>query len=503
MTKLTDLDSILLSTAAQRDTGSLLPAPNTVNGAGARLTKAIAGLVKRGFVEERETSDKLATHRVDDDVAYGLYITGAGNAAIGITDGDAGGAGEAPAPSPAAPDKPRVTKAGTVLALLGREDGATLADLIAATGWLPHTTRAALTGLRKKGHVLEKSQARRADLLPCRGLGGVITSIEDTLAALTTLSSAQLQGRMARAEGHAGPADQPEPVAAGARLRAAGPRPGRSATVEPATAGAARYREDRDPGSASRHAADPRVERGGAHRRGWRGRRDPLERGSVELAVRGRAGDHWHALVGARLFRVEEQKGIAGRWYARRCPKGCGMNRVRCAIYTRKSSDEGLDQAFNSLDAQREACAAYVLSQASEGWNALPDIYDDGGLSGGTLERPALQRLLADIAAGKVDIIVVYKVDRLTRSLLDFSKLVEIFDKAGVSFVSITQSFNTTTSMGRLTLNMLLSFAQFEREVTAERNPRQDRCLQGEGYVDGWSPAAWLQARWQDARDRA
>jgi site-specific DNA recombinase len=145
------------------------------------------------------------------------------------------------------------------------------------------------------------------------------------------------------------------------------------------------------------------------------------------------------------------------------------MNRVRCAIYTRKSSEEGLEQAFNSLDAQREACAAYVLSQASEGWSALPDIYDDGGLSGGSLERPALQRLLADIAVGRVDIIVVYKVDRLTRSLLDFAKLVEAFDKAGVSFVSITQSFNTTTSMGRLTLNMLLSFAQFEREVTAER----------------------------------
>jgi site-specific DNA recombinase len=145
------------------------------------------------------------------------------------------------------------------------------------------------------------------------------------------------------------------------------------------------------------------------------------------------------------------------------------MNRVRCAIYTRKSSEEGLEQAFNSLDAQREACAAYVLSQASEGWSALPDVYDDGGLSGGSLERPALQRLLADIAAGRVDIIVVYKVDRLTRSLLDFAKLVEVFDKAGVSFVSITQSFNTTTSMGRLTLNMLLSFAQFEREVTAER----------------------------------
>ncbi|MEG8040376.1 recombinase family protein [Sphingomonas sp. LR60] len=145
------------------------------------------------------------------------------------------------------------------------------------------------------------------------------------------------------------------------------------------------------------------------------------------------------------------------------------MKTIRCAIYTRKSSDEGLEQSFNSLDAQREACAAYILSQASEGWTELPDIYDDGGLSGGTLERPALRRLLADVAAGRIDTIVVYKVDRLTRSLFDFAKLVETFDKAGTSFVSVTQSFNTTTSMGRLTLNMLLSFAQFEREVTAER----------------------------------
>lgn len=145
------------------------------------------------------------------------------------------------------------------------------------------------------------------------------------------------------------------------------------------------------------------------------------------------------------------------------------MKPVRCAIYTRKSSEEGLEQGFNSLHAQREACAAYVLSQASEGWTLLPDIYDDGGISGGTLDRPALQRMLADVAAGKIDIIVLYKVDRLTRSLLDFAKLVERLDRAGTSFVSITQSFNTTTSMGRLTLNMLLSFAQFEREVTAER----------------------------------
>ena len=141
----------------------------------------------------------------------------------------------------------------------------------------------------------------------------------------------------------------------------------------------------------------------------------------------------------------------------------------RCAIYTRKSSEEGLEQDFNSLDAQHEACAAYVKSQASEGWKLVRERYDDGGISGGTLERPGLQRLLADIGAGRIDIVVVYKVDRLTRALLDFAKLVEAFDNGGTSFVSITQSFNTTTSMGRLTLNMLLSFAQFEREVTAER----------------------------------
>jgi len=143
--------------------------------------------------------------------------------------------------------------------------------------------------------------------------------------------------------------------------------------------------------------------------------------------------------------------------------------RLRCAIYTRKSSDEGLEQAFNSLDAQREACAAFVVSQKHEGWSVLPTLYDDGGYSGGTLDRPALQRLLADIADGKVDAVVVYKIDRLTRSLFDFAKIVEAFEARGVSFVSITQQFNTTTSMGRLTLNVLLSFAQFEREVAGER----------------------------------
>ena len=145
------------------------------------------------------------------------------------------------------------------------------------------------------------------------------------------------------------------------------------------------------------------------------------------------------------------------------------MKTLRCAIYTRKSSEEGLEQNFNSLHAQRESCAAYILSQAGEGWSEIPTIYDDGGFSGGSMDRPGLKALLADIGKGLVDVVVVYKVDRLTRSLADFARIVELFDQKGISFVSITQAFNTTTSMGRLTLNVLLSFAQFEREVTGER----------------------------------
>src|SRR6266436_6469913 len=148
---------------------------------------------------------------------------------------------------------------------------------------------------------------------------------------------------------------------------------------------------------------------------------------------------------------------------------GRGGGRRRCAIYTRKSSEEGLEQEFNSLHAQREACEAFIKSQAGEGWRLVRTHYDDGGLSGATMERPALQRLMADIDNRLVDAVVVYKVDRLTRSLADFAKMVEVFDARGVSFVAVTQQFNTTTSMGRLTLNVLLSFAQFEREVTGER----------------------------------
>jgi site-specific DNA recombinase len=146
-----------------------------------------------------------------------------------------------------------------------------------------------------------------------------------------------------------------------------------------------------------------------------------------------------------------------------------GEKLLRCAIYTRKSTEHGLEQEFNSLDAQRDACEAYIKSQASQGWKALAEQYDDPAYSGGNLQRPALKKLLADIETGKVDVVVVYKIDRLTRSLADFAKLVEAFDAKSISFVAVTQQFNTTTSMGRLTLNVLLSFAQFERELSSER----------------------------------
>src|SRR5882757_7295631 len=170
---------------------------------------------------------------------------------------------------------------------------------------------------------------------------------------------------------------------------------------------------------------------------------------------------------------------------------------IRCAIYTRKSSEEGLEQEFNSLQAQREACEAFIKSQRHEGWVCLPDGYDDGGLPGATMDRPALQQLLTEIQAGRVDIVVVYKVDRLTRSLADFAKIVEIFDTKGASFVSVTQQFNTTTSMGRLTLNVLLSFAQFEREVTGERIRDKIAASKQKGmWMGGWVPIGY------DRKDR-
>jgi site-specific DNA recombinase len=173
------------------------------------------------------------------------------------------------------------------------------------------------------------------------------------------------------------------------------------------------------------------------------------------------------------------------------------VRKLRCAVYTRKSSEEGLDMEFNSLDAQREACEAFIASQRAEGWVLVRDRYDDGGISGGTLERPALKRLVADIQDGLVDVVVVYKIDRLSRSLVDFTKLVEVFDANGVTFVSVTQSFNTTTSMGRLTLNILLSFAQFEREVIGERIRDKVAASRARGiWMGGFVPLGY------DAHDR-
>jgi site-specific DNA recombinase len=173
------------------------------------------------------------------------------------------------------------------------------------------------------------------------------------------------------------------------------------------------------------------------------------------------------------------------------------MRKLRCAIYTRKSSDEGLDMEFNSLDAQREACEAYIASQRAEGWLPVRDRYDDGGVSGGTLERPALKRLLTDIEAGKIDLVIVYKIDRLSRSMLDFLNLVEKFERHDVTFVSITQSFNTTTAMGRMILNMMVTFGQFEREVSGERIRDKVAASRKKGmWMGGWTPLGY------EARDR-
>jgi site-specific DNA recombinase len=196
-----------------------------------------------------------------------------------------------------------------------------------------------------------------------------------------------------------------------------------------------------------------------------------------------------------RLSRTVGADGPTGRVGRQEAPDGGGrppIRKLRCAVYTRKSTEEGLEMEFNSLDAQREACEAYITSQRAEGWLLVSDRYDDGGFSGGTLERPALKRLLVDIEAGRVDVVVVYKIDRLSRSLMDFSRLVEVFDRQNVTFVSITQSFNTTTSMGRLTLNVLLSFAQFEREVIGERIRDKFAASRRKGmWMGGWAPLGY------------
>src|SRR4051794_9597982 len=219
------------------------------------------------------------------------------------------------------------------------------------------------------------------------------------------------------------------------------------------------------------------------------GRRLSARRQTVQVPVGHRQRHHGNALERPGLLRLEE-------------PTGPGMNKavmrkLRCAVYTRKSTEEGLDQEFNSLDAQRDACESYIASQKAEGWCLIPEHYDDGGISGATLERPALKRLLADIEAQRVDVVVVYKIDRLSRALMDFAKLVDVFDRNNVTFVSVTQSFNTTTSMGRLTLNILLSFAQFEREVIGERIRDKFKASRSRGiWMGGYPPLGY------DVKDR-
>ncbi len=178
---------------------------------------------------------------------------------------------------------------------------------------------------------------------------------------------------------------------------------------------------------------------------------------------------------------------------------------LNCAIYTRKSTDEGLDKEFNSLDAQRECAEAYIKSQTQEGWFCVPDRYDDGGFTGGNMDRPALKQLLADIEAGKVNCVVVYKVDRLSRSLMDFARMLEVFERNQVAFVSVTQQFNTTNSMGRLMLNVLLSFAQFERELISERTRDKIAAARRKRQMVWWYAAAWLRhraTRWQASNQR-
>jgi site-specific DNA recombinase len=198
-----------------------------------------------------------------------------------------------------------------------------------------------------------------------------------------------------------------------------------------------------------------------------------------------------------RVSHKEQSTGRAARLSALEASTRPATRKMRCSVYTRKSSEEGLDMDFNSLDAQREACEAYISSQKAEGWMAVADRYDDGGFSGGTLERPALKRLLSDVSTGRVDVIVVYKIDRLSRSMLDFLNLVELFERHGVTFVSVTQSFNTKDAMGRMALNILVTFAQFERELIGERIRDKVAASRKRGkWMGGWTPLGY------EVRDR-
>jgi DNA invertase Pin-like site-specific DNA recombinase len=401
--------------------------------------------VKLGLSREVRAKPGMPVWRRDDaGQSCALKLTANGLKAIAVDDGskDAIARREAPQPqlNPDAtkafgPDivgeraktlTPRAgSKLGRVIDQLQRSEGATIPNLIEVTGLLAHTTRAALTGLRKRGYAVARERIDKGESIYLMG-----PAIDGGERVVVETKATWDRGRQVRARN--GKLERVVVLEEGFVW---------NGQTYCSLSQIARAMTGTNWNGHRFFGASAGKDRCGGPRKG-----SPKEEGRRHSDRRGGCS------VGRRAVKDRSSKSI-----------------LRCAIYTRVSTDQGLEQDFNSLDSQREASEAYVKSEAHEGWRLIRDHYDDGGYSGGSIDRLALQKLLADVEARRIEVIVVYKVDRLTRSLADFAKLVEMFDRHEVSFVSVTQSFNTTSSMGRLTLNVLLSFAQFEREVTGER----------------------------------